>query len=127
LRLRKASRELVDEVKKYHFVFTKRDFARFQSWHQRIADRYAGQAGIYLLRGEAKLPLYIGVSVDLGRRLAQHAKCRTIDDNVSQVAVITGAELPGEEYQAAFKEDLVRRYRPNWNVNLVGLSTSVLD
>jgi site-specific DNA-methyltransferase (adenine-specific) len=127
LRLRKASRELVDEVKKYHFVFAKRDFARFQSWHQRIADRYAGQAGIYLLRGEAKLPLYIGVSVDLGRRLAQHAKCRAIDDNVSQVAVITGAELPGEEYQAVFKEDLVRRYQPTWNVNLVGLSTTVSD
>ena len=34
LRLRKASRELVDEVKQYHFVFAKRDFSRFQTWRR---------------------------------------------------------------------------------------------
>ena len=32
LRLRKASRDLVNEVKQFHFVFAKRDFARFQKW-----------------------------------------------------------------------------------------------
>jgi site-specific DNA-methyltransferase (adenine-specific) len=121
LRLRKASRELVDDVKKYHFVFAKRDFTRFQSWRRTSANRYAEQSGVYLLRGEAKRPLYIGASIDLGRRLAQHAECRAIDEALDQFAVITGSELPGAEYQAAFKEDLVRRYQPAWNVNLVGM------
>ena len=36
--------------------------------------------------------------------------------------MIAGDDLPGEEYRAAFKEDLVRRHQPRWNVNLVGLA-----
>jgi DNA modification methylase len=125
LRLRKASRELVDEVKKYHFVFASRDFIRFQAWHRFNPARYAGQPGIYMLRGAAKEPLLIGSALDLGRRLTQHVECRAIDDPTAQVAVITGDDLPGEEYRAAFKEELVRRYQPRWNVNLVGLASSV--
>ncbi len=38
-----------------------------------------------------------------------------------------GEELPGAEYCGAFKEDLVRRYLPVWNVNLVGLSSTVVE
>jgi site-specific DNA-methyltransferase (adenine-specific) len=121
LRLRKASRTLVEDVKKYHFVFAKRDFIRFQTWHRVKPICYVGQSGIYLLRGATKKPLYIGRTLDLGHRLAQHAGCRAIGDLVPQVAVITRADLPSEAYQLAFKEDLVRRYAPKWNVNLVGL------
>lgn len=124
LRLRKASRDLVDEVKQYHFVFAKRDFSRFQPWGRFSAKRFAGQPGLYLLRDEDKLPLYVGVANDLGARLAQHLDCGAFEESVAQVAVIAGEELPGAEYRAAFKEDLVRRHQPRWNVNLVGLSTS---
>jgi hypothetical protein len=46
---------------------------------------------------------------------------------VTQVSILAGDDLPGEEYQAAFKEDLVRRYQPRWNVNLVGLAKSATD
>ena len=98
-------------MKQYHFVFAKRDFTRFQTWNRFKPSRYAGQPGIYLLRGEDKEPLFIGRTLDLGRRLAQHAECRAIDDVVEHVAIMTGDELPGEEYLDAFKEDLVRRYR----------------
>jgi site-specific DNA-methyltransferase (adenine-specific) len=124
LRLRKASRELVDQVKQFHFVFSKRDFNRFQAWRRLNPQRYAGQPGIYLLRDATKQALYIGRALDLGRRLAQHANCSAIDDLVPQVAVITGDDLPGQEYQPAFKEYLVRIYEPIWNVRLVGLSQS---
>jgi hypothetical protein len=48
--------------------------------------------------------------------------CPAIMDEVEQISLIAGADLPGEEYRAAFKEDLVRRYQPRWNVNLVGLA-----
>jgi DNA modification methylase/predicted GIY-YIG superfamily endonuclease len=124
LRLRKASRELVEEVKQYHFVFAKRDFTRFQTWNRFNPKRFNGQAGLYLLRDDAKSPLFVGYARDLGARLAQHLDCAAFDEAVAQASVITGEELPGEEYRAAFKEDLVRRHLPKWNVNLVGLGTS---
>jgi len=121
LRLRKASRELVDEVKKYHFVFAKRDFTRFQSLQRVNSDRYTAEPAVYLLRDATKAALYIGHTRDLGCRLAQHAESRPIADLAPQVSVLSGTELPGEEYRLAFKEDLVRRYQPKWNVDLVGL------
>lgn len=121
LRLRKLSRDLVDDVKQFHFVFAKRDFHRFQAWDRVRPARLAGQPGIYLLRGEAREPLYIGQTLDLGRRLAQHAGSRAIAEMVEHAATLVVGDLPGEEYRDAFKEDLVRRHRPRWNVNLVGL------
>jgi site-specific DNA-methyltransferase (adenine-specific) len=124
LRLRKASRDLVDEVKQYHFVFAKRDFARFQAWDHFDPSRFAGQPGIYLLRAEKKVPLYVGHTLDLGRRLGRHADCPAIAGCVEHVSIIAGSDLPGEEYRAAFKEDLVRRHQPRWNMNLVGLAAA---
>jgi site-specific DNA-methyltransferase (adenine-specific) len=122
LRLRKASRQLVDDVKKYHFVFAKRDFHRFQMWRSITPSRFAGQSGVYLLRKSDKTPLLVGRTLDLGHRLEEHAECPTISDRVGQISLIVGDELPGGEYQDAFKEELVRRYTPCWNVNLVGLT-----
>jgi site-specific DNA-methyltransferase (adenine-specific) len=122
LRLRKASGELVRDVKQYHFVFAKRDFSRFHAWDRFDPSRVAGQCGIYVFRGEAKAPLFVGKTRDLGRRLAVHGGCRAITDAAEHVSVIVGDDLPGSEYQDAFKEDLVRRYQPRWNVNLVGLA-----
>jgi DNA modification methylase len=127
LRLRKASRDLVNDVKKFHFVFAKRDFQRFLKWRGFKPKRLAGEPGIYLLRGGDKAPLFIGRTPDLGRRLAQHADCPAISDDVAHVSVLNGADLPGEEYQAPFKEDLVRRYSPSWNVNLVGLAKTPVE
>jgi site-specific DNA-methyltransferase (adenine-specific) len=127
LRLRKASRDLVDEVKQYHFVFAKRDFARFQIWDRFNPSRINGVPGIYLLRDEHKEPLYVGQTRDLGRRLARHLECPAIAEAVTHVSIIAGDELPGEEYRAAFKEELVRRHQPWWNVNLVGLAATPRD
>jgi DNA modification methylase len=121
LRLRKSSRELVEEVKRFHFVFAKRDFSRFQAWRRFKFHKLNGEPGLYLLRGDAKQPLYTARALDLGRRLAQHAVCRVFADEVKQVAILTGADLPGTEYLDAFKEELVRRHQPRWNMNLVGL------
>jgi hypothetical protein len=127
LRLRKASRELVNEVKLYHFVFAKRDFSRFQLWKGFKPKRLNGAAGVYLLRDYDKLPLFIGNTLDLTERLARHAACPAVSDEVAHVSFISGADLPGAEYRDAFKEDLVRRHQPRWNVNLVGLGSTSLD
>ncbi len=122
--MRKASRELVNEVKQYHFVFGKRDFSRFLTWRGLKPKRLNGQPGIYLLRGESKRPLYVGRTADLGRQLAQLAECSGVGDSVAHVSLLVGDDLPANDYQAAFKEDLVRRYQPQWNVILVGLHRS---
>jgi site-specific DNA-methyltransferase (adenine-specific) len=127
LRLRKASRELVDDVKQYHFVFAKRDFSRYQTWNRFNASRFNARRGIYLLRGWDKEPLFIGATSDLGRRLAQHAECRAIADMAAQASIISEPDLPGDDYRDAFKEDLVRRYAPAWNVNLVGLHSAFVS
>ncbi len=127
LRLRKASRTLVDEVKQYHFVFATRDFRRFQQFSRCRFGRFEGQPGIYMLRGEEKQPLLVGKTLDLGRRLAAHAACRAIAGATRHLSVIPPDELPGEEYLDALKEDLVRRWQPRWNVNLVGLQNAASD
>jgi site-specific DNA-methyltransferase (adenine-specific) len=127
LRLRKASRELIRDMKQYHFVYAKRDFAKFQAWDRLNPARLAGKPGIYLLRGQKKEPLFIGRTLDLGRRLAAHDECSAISDAVAQISLLIGDDLPGEEYQAAFKEDLVRRHSPKWNMNLVGLHQASVE
>jgi hypothetical protein len=124
LRLRKASSDLVDEMKQFHFIFRNRDFGRFVSPARLDTSRLASEPGIYLLRGEAKQPLYVGRTLDLGRRLAQHVDCPATANTVAQLSILVGHDLPGEEYRAAFKEDLVRRHQPRWNVNLVGLAVA---
>jgi site-specific DNA-methyltransferase (adenine-specific) len=125
LRLRKASRDLVDEAKRYHFMFAKREFKSFQLWKRFKPSRYDGQPGVYLLRDADKQPLYIGSAIDLGSRLNTHAESRPVADTVEHVGLLIGDDLPGSEYLAAFKEDLIRRHAPIWNVNLVGLNVSV--
>lgn len=122
LRLRKASCGLVNDMKQFHFVFAKRDFQRFGSWERFRPAKFDGQPGIYSLMGDGKMPLYIGRTLDLGGRLAHHAACRAINDVVERVSILLGDDLPGSEYQAAFKEDLVRRHQPGWNLNLVGFT-----
>jgi site-specific DNA-methyltransferase (adenine-specific) len=127
LRLRKASRELIRDMKQYHFVFAKRDFGRYQAWDRFDTARVAGRPGIYLLRGAGKEPLFIGRAASLGERLDAHDECGAMAEVIEHVAILTGDDLPGDEYQAAFKEELVRRHRPKWNLSLVGLHQSAID
>jgi site-specific DNA-methyltransferase (adenine-specific) len=122
LRLRKASRDLVNDVRLYHFVFAKRDFTRFQRSSAFHRSTLNAQPGIYLLRDWDQEPLYIGLTQDLGCRLGKHSACRAMIDVVAHISIISGSDLPGAVYRRAFKEDLVRRYKPKWNVNLVGLN-----
>lgn len=93
LRLRKASRDLVNEVKQYHFVFAKRDFTRFLGWRAFKPKRFNGQPGLYLLRGKEKKPLYIGYTLDLGKRLASHDECPAISQEVEHFSLIVGSDL----------------------------------
>ena len=122
LRLRKASRELVKEVKAFHYVFETRDFTRFQNWDRLNLNRCAEIPGVYLLRGENKQPLYVGETSNLGERLSRHRNAPATARQVRHIAWITDRQLPSHEYRQPLKVDLVNRYQPLWNVNLVGVS-----
>ena len=79
-------------------------------------DRFAGAAGVYLLRDANKEPLYVGETTNLGRRLAAHAASRGLGRRVTQVALLTEDDLPSGEYRLPLWVDLVRRYTPAMNV-----------
>ena len=128
LRLRKASRDLVNEVKQYHFVFAKRDFTRFQAWDRLEAERLDGRAR-HLPAARRRQAAAIRRPHARPRSLGSlsTSESRAVAECVAHVSILAGDDLPGEEYRDAFKEDLVRRYQPEWNVNLVGLAKAVVD
>ena len=120
-RLRKASRELVDQVKQYHFMFTSDDFTRFQLWKRFKPSRFARQPGIYLLRdatSSRSSSAALSTSATALKRTPTAVRRRPV---VAHRDPDRRRSAEGE-YLAAFKEDLVRRYAPQWNVNLVGLN-----
>lgn len=116
LRLRKARHSLAAEAKQYHYVFQTRDFSRFQPWTRMRFDKLAGKPGLYLLRNKAKETLYLGETLDLGRRLATHAVAAAPGRAVTQVSCILSEELPSDEYRELLWTDLVRRYSPRLNI-----------
>ena len=128
LRLRKASRDLVDEVKQYHFVFAKRDFSRFQDWSRFKPSRFAGQPGIYLLRGDDKDTALRrpharpGPPAGAARRLPGDRRRRrsTFGDHRRRTA---GRRIPA----TPSRKTSFAGYQPTWNVNLVGLERDAVN
>ncbi|MEM6329756.1 MAG: hypothetical protein AAF790_05860, partial [Planctomycetota bacterium] len=116
LRLRKARHALAEEAARFDYVLGTRDFDRFQPWARLRPARLAGTPGVYLLRGRAKEPLYVGEALDLGQRLADHQSAKAPGRAVTHAAVITSAALPSEDYRLPLWCDLVRRYRPRLNL-----------
>ena len=125
LRLRKASRELVDEVKQYHFVFAKRDFTRFQAWQslQPVATTPASPASTCCAAQQKSRSTSAARStLAAGSRstpIAARSRRRR-----AHLASSPATNFPAQSTSDAFKEDLVRRYQPKWNVNLVGLEST---
>ena len=124
LRLRKARHSLAAEAKQYDYVLKTRDFSRFQKWARMRLDRFDGQAGLYLLRGVDRKPIYVGETSDLGARLAAHAASRGIGRQTAQASVLPCSELPSDEYRLPLWVDLVRRHEPKMNVAPVVLDES---
>lgn len=116
MRLRKARHSLAKEAKKFHYVLSSRDFARFQQLGRMRLDRYDETPGLYLLRAKDRSPLYLGETTNLGRRLQDHLDSRGGLRLAPQVSVISADELPSDEYRQPLWVDLVRRYEPRLNV-----------
>jgi hypothetical protein len=111
---------------KFKFVFENRRFPRrAQKWSDFDPDRFAGQQGLYLLRDNNRTPLFVDRTLDLGARFMQHARCKGFAKTVRDVLVIPPDDLPSAGYQDGFKVDLVRRYDPRLNVNLVGIVEAI--
>jgi site-specific DNA-methyltransferase (adenine-specific) len=126
LRLRKASKELVHEMKQFHFVVGSRDFPRRAiNWQSCDFNRYGGKPGVYLLQDEEKNQLFLDRTLDLGGRLEQHYRSASSARRIGYVSMIPADELPAPDYQDALKVDLVRRYDPPLNVNIVRLFEAI--
>jgi hypothetical protein len=122
LRLRKASKDLVKDMKQFHFVIRTRDFARRAiNWKSCDFKRYVGEPGVYLLFNDEKKRLFLDRALDLGTRLIQHAESNMAGTKIGYISMVPRDDLPGIEYQDALKIDLVRRYDPQLNVNLARL------
>jgi site-specific DNA-methyltransferase (adenine-specific) len=121
LHLRKACKELVDDMKKFHFIFRTREFGRALNWQRCDFDRFMGKSGIYALLADDKSHLFLDRTQDIGKRLLQHSSCRAINKSIRYLSTIPSDDLPGPEYQDGLKVDLVRRYGPQFNLTIAGL------
>jgi site-specific DNA-methyltransferase (adenine-specific) len=118
LKLRKARHALAAEAHQYHYVLKTRDFDGFTPLSRTRVDRWDGVAGVYLLRDKKRQAIYVGESLDLGRRLTTHKQARGNELAGAQLAVITADQLPAADYRAPLWLDLVHRHRPKLNAQL---------
>ena len=116
LDLRKSRHSLVEEAKAYDYVFATRDFAPPRKPSVRAAAKLTGIAGVYLLTGKGKAPLFVGEALDLGARLATHATAPGTKTKVTGVSVIEQSDLPSPDYRAPLKVYLAQKYSPEWNL-----------
>ena len=116
LDFRKSRHALAEEAKNYDYVFASRDFSNPKKLSTRAAAKHAGEAGVYLLTGLRRAPLYIGETLDLEQRLQQHLSAHASKRKATSFAVILESDLPSGEYRAPLKVDLVGRYSPEWNL-----------
>jgi site-specific DNA-methyltransferase (adenine-specific) len=121
LRLRKATKSLVDQMTQFHFMYKTREFPRRSlKWESVDPRRFAGHNGLYLLQSEDRTPFFVDTTLNLGERLDHHSKCNAIAKAVRFLSVLPPDELP-IEYQEGFKVDFIRRNDPLLNVNLAKL------
>jgi DNA modification methylase len=116
LDFRKSRHALAAEAKAYDYVFATRNFAAPRKLTVRTAEKHSGQAGVYLLTGKGRVPLYVGETLDLGARLTTHATSPGVKTKAIGFAVILESELPSSEYRAPLKVDLTARHEPEWNL-----------
>ncbi|WP_442484490.1 DNA-methyltransferase [Aeoliella sp. SH292] len=113
---RKSRHTLAEEAKAYDYVFRTRNFGSPKKLSVRGAAKLNGVAGVYLLTGAGKAPLFVGEAMDLGARLATHATAPATKSKIVGYAVILEEDLPSAEYRAPLKVDLTRRHSPAWNL-----------
>ncbi len=119
LDFRKSRHSLAAEARAYDYVFATRDFGTVRKPTARTVANFFGEAGVYLLTGKGRVPLFIGESLDLGERLTTHVTAPGTKTKVTGYAVILESDLPSAEYRAPLKVDLTMRYAPEWNLGTV--------
>ena len=115
LDFRKSQHAIAAEAKEFHYVFANREFANPRKLSATAAERFAGEAGVYLLTGAKRVPLFVGETLDLSARLKTHTTASGSRRKAIGFAVIPDSELPSPDYRAAAKYALARRHQPEWN------------
>ena len=116
LRLRKSLHKFANEAKQFDYVLRKRDFARFRPLAKCRTKPLEHIAGLYLLRTDDKSALYLGETLDLGKRIHTHQESRGMSRHRLSISIITSEELPSDEYRQPLWTHLNRQYRPLWNI-----------
>jgi site-specific DNA-methyltransferase (adenine-specific) len=116
LYLRKSQHTLDTEVHDYHYVFATREFDTFRKPNIALAKQLAGEAGVYMLCGARRAPLYVGDTLDLGARLVTHLAAPGTRRQVVQIATLADDDLPNASYREPLKVALARRWQTQWNV-----------
>ncbi|MGI9457374.1 MAG: DNA methyltransferase [Aeoliella sp.] len=117
LDFRKSRHALAADAKAFDYVLATRDFEQFRKLTTRTAASLAGEAGVYLLAGAKRTPLFIGETLDLGARLAQHIAAPATRNKATAFAALLDSDLPSGEYRPPLKVDLAERHKPAWNLS----------
>ena len=80
-------------------------------------------AGVYIFRGEGKLPLYIGKSVDIRSRVMSHLRAHDEASMIAQTRRIDFIETAGEIGALLLESRLIKEQNPLFNQRLRRIRT----
>jgi excinuclease Cho len=75
-------------------------------------------SGVYIFRGEGKLPIYIGKSVDIRSRVQAHLRAKDEVEMMAQSRRVTFIETAGEIGALLLESHLIKTLNPIYNIRL---------
>jgi excinuclease Cho len=75
-------------------------------------------SGVYIFKGEGKLPLYIGKSVDIRSRVQAHLRAKDEAEMMSQSRRVDVIETAGEIGALLLESHLIKTLNPIYNIRL---------
>ncbi len=81
-------------------------------------DALPRSAGVYIFRGEGKLPIYIGKSVDIRSRVLAHLRAEDEAEMMAQSRRVDFIETAGEIGALLLEARLIKQLNPLFNVRL---------
>ena len=74
--------------------------------------------GVYIFRGDGKLPIYIGKSVDIRSRVLAHLRAEEEAEMMSQSRRVDFIETAGEIGALLLESHLIKTLNPLYNIRL---------
>jgi len=74
--------------------------------------------GVYIFRGEAALPLYIGKSIDIRARVLSHIRGEEKSRLIAQARSLDYIETAGDIGAQLLESQLIKEHKPLYNIRL---------